>query len=103
MGVPAQPFVDLEKDKVDEIKRLLMAYIKNIDRTANAISTNPPAAVRPNDLKVLLTDNGYPKLPTTVDFEKLNKVDLTDMMRMFFNAHYSKRLSLGILRNVTHL
>ena len=92
MGVPAQPFVDMHKDKIDEIKRLLMAYIKNIDQTANTSRTNPPAGLRPNDLKIQMTNEGYPLLPTTLDFQKLNKVELTDMMRIYLNAHYSKRL-----------
>ena len=83
MGVSAQPFVDLHKDKVDEMKRNLMDYVKDLRQTG---SNNKIAAVRPSDAspeewEIKLNALGYPRLPSTGRMRDLRKATLDNMLR----------------------
>lgn len=93
MGVPRQPFVDLHKDKVNEIKRHLMDYVKGLRHLSTASSNNTEA--RPTEepsveQEVQITKDGYPLLQNTINLKSLSKSHLTNILRMYMAAHYRK-------------
>jgi hypothetical protein len=90
MGVSAQRFVELHKDKVDEMKRLLITYVKTHKTSMETNDNNRPPQSQNNDREISITDDGFPILPTNIQINKLNKRDLTEMARTYLNAHYSK-------------
>lgn len=97
MGVPSQSFAEMHKDKVNEMKRLLINYVKSLQSAAIENFGRPPERPRakPSDrTSIQITDEGYPLILTTVDLHKLKKVDLTQMIRTFLGTHYSKNIFL---------
>jgi hypothetical protein len=90
MGVPRQQFVDVHKDKVNEIKRHLMDYVKGLRHLATT-STEPRPAEQPSvEHEVQITKDGYPLLRKTIKFKDLTKGDLSTILRMYLAAHYRK-------------
>lgn len=94
MGVSSQCFVDMHKDKVDELKRLLINYVNSLRQTANILAARQPSTPSHN-LDLRITNDGYPILPT-LPFQNLNKNDITHLIRTYLNAHYSKLLETRI-------
>ena len=93
MGVPKQPFVDLQKDKVNEIKRHLMDYVKGLRQLATASTNNTEArpVEQPSaEHEVHITKHGYPLLRNTINLKDLSKGDLTTILRMYLAAHYRR-------------
>lgn len=86
MGVSAPGFVTQHKDKVDEMKRLLLDYAKALRQVSNTnIQTRENTA--PADL-IQINENGYPILPDKVDFNSLRKSDLEEIIRTYLGWHY---------------
>jgi hypothetical protein len=90
MGVPGQSFVDMHNDKINEIKRSLINYVKSLQQTANTIVNLRPPEPQAHQIAIQVTSEGYPILPANIQFARLNKTDITDMIRQYLNAHYSK-------------
>ncbi len=114
MGVSSSPFVDLHKDKVDEMKRNLMDYVKTLrqqkgeDATGGGESSSLPAGDRlpadtslPNGMQVKITGNGFPIVPDVDDWSKLRKKDLELILRTYLGRHYG--MTSLLLRHSTKL
>ena len=79
MGVSTSPFVDLHKDKVDNMKRNLMDYVKNLwqqkgggESSSLLASGGLPADTSlPDGMQVKITGNGFPIVPDVDDWSKL--------------------------------
>jgi hypothetical protein len=89
MGLPDQRFVDHHKEKVNEIKRHLMDYVKSLRPLINTDVHGRPAENVGENTNVKITDEGYPILPST-PLTNLNKCQLTKLLRSYLGAHYSK-------------
>jgi hypothetical protein len=112
MGVNTSPFVELHKDKVDEMKRNLMDYVKTVRQLkgpdkpgsgeASTLSADDglPAADNlladtglPADIQILTSPSGYPLVPDVDDvddWDKLRKKDLELILRTYLGRHYSR-------------
>jgi hypothetical protein len=98
MDVPSIKFSELHKDKVDEMKRLLINYVKGLREAMFSMNRNtangePAAAAAtahsPDDLEVKITDDGFPLIPTAVQFDNLRKGELDSILRSYLECHYS--------------
>jgi hypothetical protein len=89
MNVKMESFISRHKDKVNEIKRLLMNYVKEL-RQWN--STHQPTAnvESTTGLQIHLSDYGYPSLPKDIRFDEQRKGDLDKILRSYLACHYSK-------------
>ena len=93
MGVPQQAFMDVHKEKVNEMKRLIMDYIKNIQHLRNResnIINSQPSDNHDSKIKIKTTEDGYPIIPTTLRCQNLCKGKLTGIIRTYLNVYYSK-------------
>lgn len=100
MGVPMPSFTSLHKDKVSEIMRLLMDYVKSVRRAKTNIerlNDDGQANEAPQDLEVKLSESGYPLIPSNDQFDKLRKAQLDRILRSFLACHYS---SFFFFRNI---
>jgi hypothetical protein len=93
MGVASQRFVDMHKEKVSEMKRLLVFYVRGLMDIRTTNIPTPVVPIVPNTPKIQMSPDGYPHLPTETNFSQWKKADLTDAMRTFLNAHYSKTMA----------
>lgn len=100
MGAPGQSFADLHRDKINEIKRNLMDYVKGI-RQAVQDSAGRPSSPPPNNIEVSITDNGYPVLPSCLHQDNLSKGILTQILRAYLNAHYSEYNKINRVLTIT--
>jgi len=89
MGSTAQSFVEIHSEKVQEIKRLLMDYVKTIRQSLEIVGGRPSNTL-PNDTEIKITDDGYPVLPSNLELDYLNKTSLIIILRTYLNAHYSE-------------
>jgi len=89
MGISASQFVNQHKDKIDEMKRLLLDYIKGL-RQASARNDAERTSQSPADF-IKINDNGYPILPDNLYFDNLRKTDLEELLRTYLGWHYSKQ------------
>ena len=114
MGVSTSPFVDLHKDKVDNMKRNLMDYVKNLwqqkgeDVTGGGESSSLPAGgglpadtSLPDGMQVKITENGFPIVPDVDDWSKLRKKNLKLILQTYLGRHYS--MTSHLLRHSTKL
>ena len=108
MGVSTSPFVDLHKDKVDDMKRNLMDYVKNLqqqkgeDVTGGGESCSLPADTSlPDGMQVKITGNGFPIVPDVDDWSKLRKKDLEVILWTYLGRHYG--MTSHLLRHSTKL
>ena len=87
MGVPGEQFCTIHKDKIDEIKQILLDYVKYLKQCDMAAV---PENVRPavEDLDIPITEDGYPHIPVTIEIERLHKAKLDKLMRMYLSRHY---------------
>lgn len=95
MGVPMPSFISLHKDKVSEIMRLLMDYIKSVrQRKIHNEQLNGGEQVNetPPERQVNLSESGYPMIPSIDRFENLRKSELDIILRAFLACHYSAYL-----------
>ncbi len=83
----------MHKEKVSEMKRLLVAYVRGLRDMRTTNIQTPVVPVVPNTPKIQMSPDGYPVLPTETNFSQLKKADLTDAIRTFLNAHYSKSIA----------
>jgi hypothetical protein len=88
MGISASSFVNQHKDKIDEMKRLLLDYTKGL-RQASARNEPVGSSDSPADL-ITINDNGYPVLPDNIYFDNLRKTELEELLRTYLGWHYSK-------------
>ena len=88
MGISASQFVNQHKDKIDEMKRLLLDYIRGL-RQASARNDAERTSHSPADF-IKINDNGYPVLPDNLYFDNLRKTDLEELLRTYLGWHYSK-------------
>jgi hypothetical protein len=89
MGSTTQTFVEIQSEKVLEIKRVLLDYVKTIRQSLEFVDgrpSNPP----PIDDGLKMTDDGYPVLPISIELEHLNKASLVIILRTYLNTHYSE-------------
>jgi len=83
----------MHKEKVSEMKRLLVFYVRGLMDIRTTNIQTPVVPVVPNTPKIQMSSDGYPHLPTETNFSQWKKADLTDAMRTFLNAHYSKTMA----------
>src|SRR6266704_252111 len=118
MGVDAQQFTTLHKDKMSAIQLQFGKYIKDLQwlRQLSGLAPAPasmpdsfvklgqPSALAPGIRQLLgpalvpgsmpapfvieITPKGYPVVPD-ISFEKLKKEELEDLMRNYLSKHYS--------------
>jgi hypothetical protein len=93
MGVASQRFVDMHKDKVAEMKRLLVVYVRSLIDMRSRTTTSIQTPVVPNIPKIQMSPDGYPILPTETNFAEWKKNHLTEAIRTYLNAHYSKTIT----------
>lgn len=96
MGVPTDSFTVRHKDKVTEIKRLLMAYVKDL-RQMNVNHQTNHVKETAGDCEVKLSDSGYPLLPSNVRFRDRRKAELDGIVRTYLACHYSERTILKLI------
>ena len=94
MNVPSPTFLALHKDKMDEIKRLLMDYVKNLrdQRSKTFIDQNNDGTAGKQistNWEVKISDSGYPILPSIGTLDVLRKGELDIIVRTFLGSHYS--------------
>lgn len=69
-----------------------MDYVKHLREIRNREAQNidgQPSVTPREKITIKITDEGYPGLPTELQFEDLSKDDLTGILRSYLNAHYS--------------
>lgn len=95
MGVSTSPFVDLHKDKVDEMKRNLMDYVKTLrqhkgqDETGSGETSCLPAGTSLlAGMQVKITGNGFPIVPDVDDWSNIRKKDLELILWTYLGRHY---------------
>ncbi|KAF8804320.1 hypothetical protein BYT27DRAFT_7213959 [Phlegmacium glaucopus] len=91
MGIPAQSFADMHKDKIDELKRHLMDYVKSLQQMTGLVSDAEARDSRalPPEWQVQITEDGYPRVPHPVPLEDLRKGELDEVLRSYLGWHYS--------------
>ena len=90
MGVANQRFVDMHKDKVVEMKRLLVSYVRNLHNIAKTTANIQTPVVSNEHAKIQMSPDGFPIIPTAANFAQWKKPHLTDAIRTYMNTHYSK-------------
>lgn len=83
----------MHQDKVAEMKRLLVTYVRSLIDMRSNTTTNIQTPVVPNIPKIQMSPDGYPILPTETNFAEWKKNHLTDAIRTYLNAHYSKTIA----------
>ena len=83
MGVPSPSFISLHKDKVNELMRHLMDYVKSIRQKKiynEQLNGGSQVNEMPSERQVKLSDSGYPLLPSIDRFENLRKAELDNIL-----------------------
>ena len=71
MSIPEQTFVDTHKDKVNEMKQLLMDYVKTLQQLKNRernIVGNQLPDTESQRIQIKITEDGYPEIPTSIQY-----------------------------------
>ena len=94
MGVQTTTFISLHKNKVNEIMRLLMDYVKSVrqSRIVNERLNGSQVNEVPLEREVKLSDSGFPLIPSIDHFDNLRKAELDIILRAFLGCHYSAYL-----------
>lgn len=90
MDVHTEPFTVRYKEKVMELKRLLMTYVKDLRQQRLANHETCGVSRTAGDYEVRLTDSGYPLLPTNDQLDNLRKGELDAILRSYLTCHYSE-------------
>ena len=95
MGVQMETFISRQKEKIDELKRLLMNYAKEVRQmvSINQQTANTESA---KDPEVRLLNLGYPLMPTTIVFNDEVKGDLDKILQSYLECHYSMCNSISM-------
>ncbi|KAM6500775.1 hypothetical protein JOM56_003789 [Amanita muscaria] len=87
MSVAAQPFLEVYKDNVTNMKRQLMEYMRTLRPPANPILRE---AVIFN-----ISEDGFPILPVSWDGLKHNKDKLEQYFKLYLSQHYKLATNYG--------
>ncbi|KAM6490263.1 hypothetical protein JOM56_014240 [Amanita muscaria] len=87
MSVAAQPFLEVYKDNVTNMKRQLMEYMRTLWPPANPILRE---AVIFN-----ISEDGFPILPVSWDGLKHNKDKLEQYFKLYLSQHYKLATNYG--------
>ena len=95
MWVQKVTFISCQKEKIDELKRLLMKYAKEVRQMAS-INQQMANMGRAKDLEVRLSNLDYLLMPTTIVFNDEVKGDLDKILRSYLECHYSMCNSISM-------
>lgn len=94
----SQTFQDLYREKLREIQRLWLDYVREIlDRQAGnyprlqvSKDLGQPANIdsEPGTLTLGYSDDGFPRLPISLDIDKLNKRNACALLRKYLAENY---------------
>ncbi len=112
MGLTGKPFTVKHKDRVTEMTRAFLDYMKSLRLQApEAINPvlvpmdRPSAEPEPdigsdaehegqNSWNIKLTARGYPILPTDIKKNEVSKAGCEKLMRAYITQHYCRFISL---------
>lgn len=93
-----ETFQERHREKLKEIKRLWMDYIREVlDRKSGAFAGpakdnitngNPSGTGDSSALKLGCSDEGYPRLPIGIDIDKLKKTPGCALLRNYLAQNY---------------
>lgn len=99
MGLTGKPFTVKHKDRVTEMTRTFLDYMKSLRLQApeainpvpiqNHLEAEPNAEPdRGRSFDISLTPQGYPILPTPIMEKELSKATCERLMRAYLTQHY---------------
>ena len=90
LGVPAMPFNIMYPDKVKEMKRMVLDYIKVLRRTHPDNSQDAgDAATNGFPRNMLQIDTtGFPVTPWPQSWAKVTKAELEPIYQLYMTCHY---------------
>lgn len=89
MDVPAQPFENINQDKVKEIKRLFWEYIRSLKDTRNPTRATA-VELNKKDRGLQLDEDRFPVIPSPWVSENRKKKELELLYSSFLGQHYSE-------------
>lgn len=97
LGVPALPFEAMYPEKANEIKRMVLEYIKVL-RNAHVNNSQASSEERFNGLKsgtLEIDESGFPLAPRPQSWKKVTKVELEPLYRMYITRQYRRLFSMA--------
>jgi len=76
LGVPSIGFEKQHSAKVQEMKRMVLDYVKSLKGTTGPAGPEAEPTAHTRGLKWLVTEAGFPKIPGNWEWFRLNKDDL---------------------------
>ena len=95
MGLSGRTFTQKHSDKVVEMTRLLLDYMKTVrQRVSEEVSPDPDSAAieepEPPAFEIKMTEHGYPVLPDLIMKTELSKSQCEELLRGYLSQHYCK-------------
>jgi hypothetical protein len=88
LNVSSKSFEATYDDKVEDMKRTFLDYIKTLEKGVSGAGAG--AGASPNSLQVQLNPEGFPIIPSPASWDKITKDDLERLYRHYITIHYRK-------------
>ena len=88
LGVPALSFERKHHAKAQEMKRMVLDYVKGLKEMSGPAGTEPAPTAAPRGQKWIETEAGFPKVPADWDLVELGKGELEVVFRDYLGRHY---------------
>ena len=94
MATPARSFLETHHDRITELKRTFMSYVKALRASDLASRSAMQPAMQPTtDTRLLMTKDGFPILPTPWKGSQYKKKELEEWFILYVGQHYSMMTS----------
>ena len=90
LGVPSIGFEKQHQAKTQEMKRMVLDYVKSLKGMTGPTGPEAEPTVQTPGQKWLVTEAGFPKIPANWKWFELNKIDLEHLFRDYISRHYCR-------------
>jgi hypothetical protein len=94
MATPARSFIDTYNNEITELKRHFMGYVKAL--RASDIASRSAAQGDSMQIRLEMTSDGFPILPTPWKGSQYKKKELEEWFKLYVGQHYSMITSFSM-------